>query len=107
ADFRAWPKTLSDFVFGKSRLAGIWQRHPTMAAVDPFRPGRFIILRGCGRGEPGQRCAVVPGHPLRWMPLQFRGVSLQLGEIVKWIRAIQLTRVDPTHEQVTDPGAVQ
>ena len=35
-----------------------------MATVDPFRPGRFIIiLRGGGRGEPEKGFAVVPGHP--------------------------------------------
>ena len=36
----AWPKTLSDFAFGKARLAAISECHPSMAAVDPFRPGR-------------------------------------------------------------------
>jgi hypothetical protein len=33
-----------------------------------------MILRGCGRGEPGQHFAVVPGHPLRWTSLQLLGV---------------------------------
>ena len=66
-----------------------------------------MILRGGGSGQPRQSSAIVPGHPLRWMPLQFLGVPLQLGQIVEWIGAIQLARVDQTHEQVTDPGAVQ
>jgi hypothetical protein len=43
--------------------------------VDPFRPGRIHHkLRGCRRGEPGQRFAIVPGHPLRWVSLQLLGV---------------------------------
>src|SRR5882724_2031920 len=37
---RARPKTLSDFAFGKARLAAISECHLSMAAVDPFRPGR-------------------------------------------------------------------
>src|ERR1041385_2994356 len=40
AGFRAWPKTLPDFAFGKARLAAISECHPTLAAEDPFRPGR-------------------------------------------------------------------
>jgi len=36
-----WPKTLADLLFGKPRLAAISERHPILAAVDPFRPGRI------------------------------------------------------------------
>ena len=77
-----------------------------MAAVDPFRPGRSILLRRCGRGQPRQRLAVIPRHPLRWMLLQFFGVPLQLGEIVERIGSVQFAGVDQTHEQIADPGAV-
>ncbi|HTG73690.1 MAG TPA: hypothetical protein VMB70_07970, partial [Terriglobia bacterium] len=57
AGFRVWPKTCLDFAFAEARFLGISGCHPTMAAVDPFRPGRFIILRGFGGGQPGQRFA--------------------------------------------------
>jgi hypothetical protein len=36
----ARPETLSDFVFWEARLMGISGCYPTMATVDPFRPGR-------------------------------------------------------------------
>ena len=39
---------------------GISERHPAMAAVDPFRPGRFIILRGVRSCQPRQCLAVIP-----------------------------------------------
>jgi hypothetical protein len=45
---RAWPKTLCDLDFERARLPAISECHPTMTAGDPFRPGRFIILRGGG-----------------------------------------------------------
>src|ERR1022692_1503721 len=35
------PKTCLDFVFEEARFRGISQCHFTMAAVDPFRPGRI------------------------------------------------------------------
>jgi len=37
---------------------GISECHPSMAAVDPFRPGRSILLRRCRRGQSRQRLAV-------------------------------------------------
>ncbi len=53
-----------------------------------------MTLRGCGRGEPGQRLAVIPGHPLRRASLQLFGVPLQLGQIVKRIGSVQFAGVD-------------
>jgi hypothetical protein len=38
---RAWPKTLSDFPLRNPVFLGILERHPTMAAVDPFRPNQI------------------------------------------------------------------
>ena len=67
----------------------------------------FIILRSRGRGEPRQRFAVVPGHPLRWVLLQLLGVPLQLCQIVERIGPVQLTGMDQAHEQIADSGAVQ
>jgi len=46
-------------------------------------------LRSLGRGEPSQRLAVIPGHPLRWTSLQLLSVPLQLGQIIKCIDAVQ------------------
>src|SRR5205085_9122733 len=66
-----------------------------------------IILRGRGRGEPRQRFAVVPGHPLRRVSLQLLGVPLQLCQIVERIGPVQLTSMDQAHEQIADSGAVQ
>jgi hypothetical protein len=43
--FRRWPKTLPDFAFGKACLAAISECHPTMAAVDPFRPGENVTRK--------------------------------------------------------------
>ena len=34
-----WPKTWSDFAFWEACFMGISERHPTLAAADPFRPG--------------------------------------------------------------------
>jgi hypothetical protein len=39
--FSSLASTWSDLAFGKACLAAISQRHPTMAAGDPFRPGRI------------------------------------------------------------------
>ena len=72
-----------------------------------FGQAGFIILRGCGRGEPRQRFAVVPGHPLRWVSLQLLGVLLQLCQIVERINTVQLTSMDQTHEQIAHSGTVQ
>ena len=69
------------FAFGKPRFAAISKCHFTMAADDPFRPGRFILL------QIGQRRAVVPGHPLRGVGRQFLGMALQLRQIVKRVGA--------------------
>jgi len=66
-----------------------------------------MILRGGGQGEPRQRVAVVPGHPFRGLAFQLCGVSLQLGEIIERIGAVEFAGVDQAHEQITDPGAVQ
>jgi hypothetical protein len=35
-----------------------------------FGHAGFIILRGCGRGEPRQGVAIIPGHPFRRVSLQ-------------------------------------
>jgi hypothetical protein len=42
--FRAWPKTYPDFGLWEARFLGISECYPTLAADDPFRPGRFIII---------------------------------------------------------------
>src|SRR5437899_1795243 len=36
-------KGVTDFVFSEARFLRISGSHSTMAAVDPFRPGRYII----------------------------------------------------------------
>src|SRR3989339_789637 len=58
--------------------------------------------RGGGRGGLGQRLAVVPGHPAAGLRGGFRGVALELGEIVKWIDSAEFARVDQAHEDVPD-----
>jgi len=65
------------------------------------------VLRGSGRGQPRQRLAVIPGHPLRRTSLQLLGVPQQLGQIIERIGSVQLASVDQTHEQIADSGAVQ
>jgi hypothetical protein len=72
-----------------------------------FGQAGFIILRGRGRGEPRQRFAVVPGHPLRWVSLQLLGVPLQRCQVVERIGPVQFTSMDKAHEQIADSGAVQ
>ena len=69
---------------------GISECHATMAGVDPFRPGRLIILRGRRRRQARQSLAVVPGHPLRWILLQFLRMPQQLREIVECIDVVEL-----------------
>src|SRR6266496_2296668 len=44
-----------------------------------------------------QRLAVVPGHPLRGVGLQFPGMALQLRQIVERVGAAQLAGVDQRH----------
>ena len=89
--FRAWPKTLSDFAFGKTRLAATWGRCSCLAEDYPFWPDRIqhslcrVLQEGAG---PRQRLAIVPGHPLRWRLLQFLGVPLQLVQIVERVGAV-------------------
>src|SRR5260370_38333981 len=85
AGFCAWPKTLCDFAFSEARLAAISERHPTMAAVDPFRPCRIqhTLSRIQEGALPRQRLAVVPGHPLRRRLLQLFGGPLHLVQIVE------------------------
>jgi hypothetical protein len=70
-----------------------------------FGQAGIIVLRGCG--EPCQRIAVIPRHPLRRVLLQQLGVPEQLGQVVEGIGGVQLARVDQAHEQVPDPGTVQ
>jgi hypothetical protein len=55
--FRGWPKIPCDFAFSEARLAVISERHPTMAAVDPFRPARIhhITRRPAWRVAPASR----------------------------------------------------
>jgi len=67
----------------------------------------FIILRGSGRGQPRQRLAVIPGHPLRRTTLQLLSVPLQLSQIIERIGSVQLAGVDQAHEQIADAGAIQ
>src|SRR4029434_1358082 len=66
-----------------------------------------MILRSCRHCQSRQCLAVVPRHPLRWILLQLRSVSLQLGEIVERIGSIEFARVDQTHEEITHGGPVQ
>jgi len=82
---------------------------PVFWALRRVRSGQaeIIILRGFGSGEPRQRIAVVPGHPLRRTLLKFRSVPQQFGEIVERIGAVELARMNQAHEQITDSGAVQ
>src|ERR1039457_2518656 len=80
--FRAWPKTLPDFAFGKARLAAISECHPSMAAIDPFRPGRDYDT-----SAPRQCLAIVPRHPLRGVGRQFLNVALELGQIIERVGA--------------------
>jgi hypothetical protein len=75
--------------------------------VDPFRPGRSIPLRRCGRGQSRQRLAVIPRHPFRRLLFQLLGVLLQRREVIERIRFVQFAGVDQTHEQIADSGAVQ
>src|SRR5580700_3073038 len=90
AGLRAWPKTLSDFAFGEARFMGISGCHLTLAAVDPFRPGRSILLRRRWCSQSRQGVAIIPGHPLRRTLLQCCGVPQQFGQIVERIGAVEL-----------------
>ena len=54
-----------------------------------------------------QALAVIPRHPGRRVLGQFLGVSLQLGEVVEGIGAVQFAGVDQTHEQIAHLGAVR
>src|SRR5579883_2637340 len=56
-DFRAWPKTLPDFAFGKACLAAISGCHSSLAGVDPFWPGRIhpTTRRPVWRAGPASR----------------------------------------------------
>jgi hypothetical protein len=80
--FRAWPKTLPDFVFWEAPFSGHFSMSP-----NPGQAG-LIILRGSGPCRPRQRLAIVPGHPLRWVGCQLLGVPLQLGEVMERIGCI-------------------
>jgi hypothetical protein len=109
--FRHFPslaKNVVDFAFGKARLAAISECHPSMAAVDPFRPScRTFILRRGGCCELCQRLAVVPRHPRCRVRGEFSGMPLQLREIVEGIGSVQLTGMDQTHEQIARLGSIQ
>ena len=63
-----------------------------------------MILRG---GRSCQCLAVIPRHPLRWVPLQLLGVPQQLGQIIKRIGPVQFAGMDQTHEQIAYSGAIQ
>src|SRR5208337_3687016 len=88
--FRAWPKTLSDFAFGKTRLAATWGHCSCRAEDYPFRPCRIqhTLSRIQESTLPRQRLAVVPGHPLRRRLLQLLSVPLQLVQIVERVGAV-------------------
>ena len=58
----------------------------------------FILLRRSGRGDPCQHVLVIPGHPFRWVLLQFLGVPQQLGEVVEGIDSVELAGVDQAHK---------
>src|SRR5215831_1017538 len=107
----AWPKTCADFAFWEARFLSIWRFYPTMAAVDPFRPGRTIILRGSGPCEPGQGVSVVPRHPLGRVLFQLLGMPEQLREVIECIDIVELASVDQAHVQVPHlrslPGLVK
>src|SRR3990170_621833 len=62
---------------------------------------------GGGGGGLGQRLAVVPGHPTAGLRGGFRGVALELGEIVEGIEPAEFTRVDEAHEDVPDVGTAR
>jgi len=89
----------------------VWRPFRSVPSAWPlmilFGQAGLIILRGSGRGEPPQRLAVVPVHPLPRTLLQFRGVPQQFGHIVERIGAVELARMNQAHEQITDPGTVQ
>jgi len=70
-----------------------------MAGYYRFRPvGRTFILRRGGCREPRQCVAKVPRHPLLRVHGKFSSMPLQFREVVEGIDAIQLTRVNQTHE---------
>ena len=76
-----------------------------LAGVDPFRPGRPMILRH--RWSVHQRVAIVPGHPVRGLEGKFLCMSEQFREIADGIGAIQLAGVDQAHIQVADLSTLQ
>src|SRR5215472_9897864 len=86
------------------RIGGHFGPSPTMAAVDPFRPGRIILLRGSG--EPRQRITVVPGHPFRRVLLQLLWMPQQLREVIECIDVVELTGVNQLTGQGRDDDAV-
>ena len=79
---------------------GISECHPTMAAVDPFRPGRIhhITRRRALPAAPASRDSSRASTPMD--SLQLLGVSQQLGEIVERIGTVQFAGVD----QLTGQG---
>lgn len=78
AGLRVWPKT--DFTFGEARLAAISECPPTLAAVDPFRPGRYIILQAAPASGGSSRAST----PRGWPPVPGRAAAVRSGSRTSW-----------------------
>lgn len=72
-----------------------------MAANDPFRPGRFILL------QIGQRLGDSSRASARHDCRQFPGMLLQLDQVAERVGAAQLAGVNQAHKQVPNLRAVQ
>jgi hypothetical protein len=92
-------KNVFRFCLLGSPFSGHFSMSPTHGRSRSFSArAAFILLCRRGCGESSQCVAVVPWHPCRGLAFQLRRVSLQLGEIVEGIDAVQLAGVNQAHE---------
>jgi len=53
-----------------------------------------------------QGLAIVPGHPVSGVHGEFRGVAIQLGEVIEGIGPAEFAGVDQAHEDIPDMGSM-
>jgi hypothetical protein len=86
AAFRAWPKTLSDFMFCEARFLGFDERRSARPqSIVSGQAGNILLQVGLSgiltRTGLLKGLAVIPGHPSRRILGQLCSVFLQLGEV--------------------------
>jgi hypothetical protein len=82
----------------------VWRPFREIRSARPktilFGQAGLIILCGRWRRQPGQGIAVVPGHPLRRVPVQLLSVPQQFREVIECIDLVEFAGVD----QLTGQG---